>query len=265
MPEFTSHAAGTPNWVDLMSPDIDASVAFYTSVFGWDAEDQFDDDGNRVYVMFRHDGKGVAGLGGQPPGMGEMPAIWNSYIATDDVAATTAAVTAAGGAVMMPGMAVFESGEMAIFTDPAGAPFSVWKAGQHIGAELANEHHTWSWNELMTRDLESALPFYTSVFGWSYDAMDMGPGGTYHVISGGDGGEGMGGLMAMPAEMPDMVPNHWAVYFMSHDLDATLAAITAAGGQIVMGPMDIPGVGRSATVHDPNGGNFALLQPGGDA
>ena len=264
MPEFTSHPAGAPNWVDLMSPDVDASVAFYTSVFGWDAEDQFDEDGTtRVYVMFRKDGKAVAGLGGQPPGMGEMPAIWNSYFASDDVAATAEAVTGAGGAVMMPPMQVFTSGQMAIFTDPTGAAFSVWQAGDHIGAEVANEPDTWSWNELMTRDVGDALPFYSTVFGWEYDAMDMGPQGTYNVIRGGNAGEGMGGLMSMPAEVPDMVPNHWAVYFLTDDVDAKIAAITAAGGQVVVPPMDIPGVGRSATAHDPAGGNFSLLQPGG--
>ena len=102
MPEFTSHAPGSPNWVDLMSPDVDASKEFYSAVFGWDAEDQLDDDGNRTYVMFSVDGKAVAGLGGQAPDMGEMPAIWNSYFAVDDVAATAAKVEAAGGSVMMP-------------------------------------------------------------------------------------------------------------------------------------------------------------------
>ncbi len=96
MAEFTAHAPGTPSWTDLMSPDVDASVAFYTAVFGWDAEDQFDDQGNRVYVMFRLDGKAVAGLGGQAPGMDGMPAIWNTYITSNDVAATAAAVENAG-------------------------------------------------------------------------------------------------------------------------------------------------------------------------
>ena len=90
MPEFTSHPAGTPCWVDLMSPDVDGSKAFYSSVFGWDASDEVDDEGNRIYVMFSQNGKNVAGLGGQQPGMEEMPAMWNSYVATDDVAATAA-------------------------------------------------------------------------------------------------------------------------------------------------------------------------------
>jgi predicted enzyme related to lactoylglutathione lyase len=261
VPEFTFHPPGAPSWVDLMSPDVDGSKTFYTAVFGWDAEDQFDDDGNRVYVMFRLDGKSVAGLGGQPPGMPPgMPAVWNSYVATDDVAATAAEVTDAGGTVVMPPMQVFDSGEMAIFTDPTGATFSVWRAIEHIGAEVGNEPDTYSWNELMTRDIDAALAFYTSVFGWSYEPQDMGPAGTYHVIAGGESG-GLGGLMAMPPDVPEQVPNHWGVYFTVADVDATIQAITAGGGQIVNGPMDIPGVGRTATAHDPAGGNFNIMQP----
>ena len=259
MPEFTSHPPGTPNWVDLMSPDIDTSKAFYRSVFGWEAEDQVDDEGNRVYVMFSLGGKSVAGLGGQPPGMGTMPATWNTYIATADVAATAEAVTAAGGEVLMPPMQVFDSGEMATFTDPTGAAFSVWKAGEHVGAEICNEPNTYSWNELMTRDVDTALAFYRAVFGWSYDDQDMGTM-IYHVIAGGESG-GLGAIMPMPPEMPDQVPNHWGVYFTVTDLDATVAAVTSAGGQIVAEPMDIPGVGRMATVHDPTNASFSLMQP----
>lgn len=262
MPEFTTHPPGTPCWVDLMSPDIDASKSFYTAVFGWDAEDQLDEEGNRIYVMFSQGGKNVAGLGGQPPGMGEMPAIWNSYVATSDVAATSELVAAAGGSVMMPAMQVMDAGEMAIYTDPAGAAISVWKAGEHIGAEICNEPNTYSWNELMTRDIDASLAFYAAVFGWTYESQDMGPMGTYHLIAGGDSG-GLGGMMAMPPDVPEQVPNHWGVYFAVTDAAATAASITAAGGQIVNGPMTIPGVGTMATAHDPAGGNFSIMQPEG--
>ena len=258
MPEFTSHSHGTPSWVDLMSPDVDASKAFYSSVFGWDAEDQFDDDGNRVYVMFSLGGKSVAGLGGQGPGMEGMPGMWNTYVATADIAATTDAVAAAGGTVVMPPMQVFDAGQMAVFTDPTGATFSAWQAGEHIGVEIGNEPNTYSWNELMTRDVDTALSFYTAVFGWTYDDQDMGTM-IYHVIAGGE--SGLGGIMAVPPEMPEEVPNHWAVYFTVTDLDASIAAVTGAGGQVVAGPMDIPGVGRMATVHDTTNGSFALMQP----
>ncbi|MEM8922068.1 MAG: VOC family protein [Actinomycetota bacterium] len=261
MPEFTSHAAGSPCWVDLMSPDVEASKAFYTTVFGWDASDQFDDDGNYTYTMFEADGKAVAGMGGQPPDMPDgMPPVWNSYVAVDDPAATAKKVTAAGGSVMMPPMQVMAAGEMAIFTDPTGAVISVWKAGEHVGAHVANEHHTWSWNELMTRDPEAAAGFYGQVFGWNYDEMNMGPIGTYRMIQGGEN-NGWGGIMAMPPGMPEQVPNHWSVYFMTNDLDATLDGVKGAGGMVANGPMPIPGVGTTAVVHDPAGGSFQLLQP----
>ena len=194
MPDFTSYEPGTPCWVDLMSADIDGAKAFYSAVFGWDAVDQFDDEGNRIYVNFRLDGKEVAGLGGQPPGAEGMPSAWNTYIATDDCEAVAAKVTEAGGSVMMPPMQVMDAGSMAIFADPSGAAFSVWQAGEHVGAQIANEPNTYSWNELQTRDLDAAKPFYSQVFGWDYDVQDMGPMGEYVVIKGGAENQGMGGL-----------------------------------------------------------------------
>jgi predicted enzyme related to lactoylglutathione lyase len=243
-----------------MSPDVDASQAFYGAVFGWDATEQHDDDGNRIYVLFELDGKTVAGLGGQGPGMEGMPPMWNSYVAVDDVAAAVDRAIAAGGTVVAPPMQVMDAGEMAVIADPTGAVISLWKAGQHIGAGVCNEPNTWSWTELLTRDVDTARAFYVAVFGWDVEDQDMGPMGTYHVVRGGEHG-GWAGMMAMPAEMPDMVPNHWMVYFTVADVDATLAAVAGNGGSVAQGPMDIPGVGRVATAHDPAGGSFSLMQP----
>ncbi len=264
MPTFTSHAPGSPCWVDLMSPDTEAAKRFYGAVFGWEAEDSTDDDGNYIYTVWSKDGKVVSGMGAQPQEMAGMPPIWHSYIAVEDPAATVDKATAAGGQVLMPPMQVMEAGEMAIIADPTGAAISLWKAGDHFGAEVCNEPDTWSWNELMTRDIEAAKPFYQEVFGWSYEAMDMGPGGIYNVIEGGEN-NGWGGLMAMPAEVPDMVPNHWAVYFLVSDLDATIERVKGNDGMVANGPMAIPGIGRMAAVHDPSGGSFSVLQPAADA
>jgi predicted enzyme related to lactoylglutathione lyase len=260
MPVFTAHAPGSPCWVDLMTPDADGAIAFYTTVFDWQAQDQFDDDGNRIYTQFTRDGKSLAGLGQSPPEMAHMPPVWSTYIAVEDPAATAEAVSANGGTVLMPPMEVMTAGSMAIFADPAGAAFSVWKAGEHIGAEICNEPDSYSWNELMSRDVDKAKAFYTQVFGWSYDEMDMGPMGTYSVIAGGEN-NGWGGLMAMPPDVPAEVPSHWMVYFTVSDIEATMAKVTGAGGQIANGPMDIPGVGQFAVIQDPAGGVFSVLQP----
>ena len=141
MPTFERYEPGMPCWIDLMSPDVDASKAFYTAVFGWDAEDQFDDDGTRVYTNLRLDGHDVCGMGGQPPEMEGAPPVWNSYICTADVDATTTKVEAAGGSVMMPPMTIMESvGRMAIYADPTGAAISAWQPGDHTGAGLSLIH-----------------------------------------------------------------------------------------------------------------------------
>lgn len=264
MPTFTSHAAGSPCWVDLMSPDVDGSKAFYSALFGWDATDQDDGEGNRIYVMFTKDGKNVAGLGGQAPGMEGMPPMWNTYVAVDDVAATVAKATAAGATVIAPPMQVMDAGEMAVLADPSGAVISLWKAGRHIGAEICNEPGSLSWNELVTRDVDAALAFYPEVLGWKIVGQDMGPMGTYHVVQGGEHG-GWAGIMAMPPGMPDMVPNHWMVYFATADIEATIRAVNEHGGSVVQKPFEVPGVGTMAVVHDPAGGSFSLMQhPSGD-
>ncbi len=258
MAEFTSHSAGTPSWVDLFSPDLDGAKNFYGSLFGWELDDQFDRDGNRIYSMARLDGKAVAGMGPMPPAS-EMPSFWNTYIASDDIDATEAAVQANGGHVMMPSMQVMESGKMAVFADSTGAPFSVWQAQQHIGTELGNVSNTYSWNELMTRDVASAREFYSNVFGWQYITHEM-PHGDYTVIEGGVNG-GLGGMLQMPAEVPEAVPNHWGVYFTVDDLDASVAKVQELGGQVAMPAMELPGVGRVSTLLDSWGASFILMQP----
>jgi predicted enzyme related to lactoylglutathione lyase len=193
--------------------------------------------------------------------MDNMPSVWNSYIAVDDPGAVMAKAEAAGGQVVMPPMDVFTSGSMAVLADPAGAMFSVWRAGDHIGAEIANEANTWSWNELLSRDIDASKAFYAEVFGWEYDEQDMGPQtGIYSVIRGGESG-GLGGLMAMPEQVPEMVPSHWSVYFTVDDLAAAQERVTANGGMTVMEPMEMPGIGTMATMHDPTGGTFTLMQP----
>ena len=45
------------------------------------------------------------------------------------------------------------------------------------------------------------------------------------------------------------------------DLDAAIAGVEAAGGAVVMGRMEIPGVGSLAYVADPEGRAFGMLQP----
>ena len=82
MSERTSYEPGVPTWVDLASPDTDASAAFYGGLFGWELQSAGPVEETGGYGMFTLRGKQVAGVGpimqeGQPPA-------WSVYIATDD-------------------------------------------------------------------------------------------------------------------------------------------------------------------------------------
>jgi uncharacterized protein len=256
MPKKTEYGQGTPSWVDLQTTDQDAGKKFYASLLGWSYDDQPMPQGGR-YSMALVNGETVAAIAPMPPGAPEgMPPMWNTYIAVDDVDATLEKVGPAGGQVLMPAMDVGDAGRMAFVADPTGAVVGLWQANRHIGATLVNEPGTLTWNELITDKPDSALAFYAAVFGVTSSTVEMGPGQTYHLLK--VGGTDVGGCMEPP--MPD-VPNHWHVYFAVRDADATAAQAGAGGGQVAVEPFDIPSVGRSAVLADPQGAMFSVLAP----
>ena len=115
---------------------------------------------------------------------------------------------------------------------------------------------TFCWNELMTRDLGAAKKFYSEVVGW--EIVDSGmPGMDYNLLKA--SGKDCGGMMAMPKEVPDMVPSHWMAYITVDDVDAVAKKVTAAGGQLLHDIMDIPNVGRFVTIQDPTGAAVAII------
>lgn len=256
MPTKSEYVQGTPNWVDLQTNDQSAAKDFYAALFGWTYQDNAMPQGG-VYAMAMRNGQTVAAIAPMPPGAPpEMPPMWNTYVAVDDVDATVGKVAPAGGQVMMPAFDIGDSGRMAFVADPSGAPVGLWQAKDHIGATLVNESGTVIWNELLTDKLESALPFYENVLGIGASEMEMAPGEYYTVLK--VGGTDVGG--AMKLQMPG-IPNHWHVYFAVDDPDAIAAKATAAGGQVVAEPFDIPTVGRIAVLCDPQGGTFSVMKP----
>ncbi|HEV7399455.1 MAG TPA: VOC family protein [Solirubrobacterales bacterium] len=255
MSERTSYAPGTPCWVDLGSPDLDASVEFYGALFGWEvpASENVEQTGG-----YRRATKNGADVAGMMPLMQEgQPPAWSSYISVIDADATATAVKQAGGSVLAEPMDVMELGRMAVFADPTGAVFGIWQPGTFLGAGLVNEPGALAWNELNTRDLAAAKAFYGAVFGWDFEEMKMGETETYTTIS--LGGNPVGGILDMVERgVPDEIPAHWLAYFAVEDADATVAQANERGGGLMMGPIDLP-VGRFAILTDPHGAAFAVI------
>lgn len=256
MSERISYTPGTPCWVELGTPDIEAAAAFYGDLFGWEIPELPNSAELGGYRRAKKGGKDIAGVS---PLMSEgQPPAWSTYISVADAAATLAAVAEAGGQVIVEPMDVVGLGTMGVFTDPTGAVCGVWQPGTFAGAELVNEPGAFTWNELGTRDPAAAKAFYSTVFGWGVDEQEMGPGATYVVWKVGDAS--VGGMFDLTGQAPDEVPAHWRTYFSVEDLDASLATLKGGGGSVVVDPMDTP-VGRFAAVTDPAGALFTLIQP----
>ena len=209
--------------------------------------------------MFTKDGETVAGMGPMAPEMQStgIPPMWQSYVTVDSVDDTVAAAVENGGTVVMPGLDVMDSGRMAIFSDPTGGVISVWQAGTHDGATKFGEHGFMTWNELMTRDVETAKTFYSGLFGWDYEDGEM-PTFVYTTIKLGD--DMNGGIMPMGDEFPAEIPAHWMTYFRVDDVEQAVADLKGLGGTISVPPFDTP-AGKIAVVGDPQGGTFSVIGP----
>jgi len=256
MSERTSYTPGTPCWVELATPDIEAAESFYGEVLGWEIPELPNSAELGGYRRAKLNGKDVAGVAplmqeGQPPS-------WNTYVSVADAKAALAAVGEAGGQVIVEAMDVRDLGTMGVFTDSTGAVCGVWQPGTFPGAQLVNEYGSFGWNELGTRDTAGAKQFYDAVFGWNFEDQDMGEMGTYTVLKVGDAS--VGGMADITGRVPDEVPAHWMTYFTVEDTDGALEKVKAGGGQVQFGPVDIP-VGRFAIVADPAGAVFAVMQP----
>lgn len=255
MSERSSYEPGTPCWIDLGSPDLDASVDFYTALFGWQVPESENVEETGGYRRATKNGADVCGM--MPLMQEGQPPAWSSYVSVADADATAAKVTAAGGSVIAEPMDVMELGKMAVFADPGGAVFGIWQPGTFHGARLVNEPGALAWNELNTRDLAGAKSFYGAVFGWDFEDMQMGENESYTTIT--LGGNPVGGILDMDERsVPAEIPPHWLAYFATENTDTTVEQVKERGGNLVMGPIDLP-VGRFAILADPHGAAFAVI------
>jgi uncharacterized protein len=84
--------------------------------------------------------------------------------------------------------------------------------------------------------------------------MDMGSMGKYRIF--GAEGVAMGGMMDKPEHAP---ASAWGFYVNVDGLGAAIDRIKAHGGQVLMGPQEVPGGSWIVQALDPQGEAFALV------
>ncbi|GAA2525055.1 VOC family protein [Pilimelia columellifera] len=243
---------GVPCWLDLGATDVDAAVGFYSSLFGWQAEDMGPESGH--YRLLRKDGKQVAGLGQATDAA--RGSSWAIYLKTDDVDATLNLIGKHGGTTVVGATDVMDLGRMAVCQDPAGAYFSLWQPAAHPGVELVAKPGSLVWTEVYSTDREAVTPFYEEVFGLRHTDSELPGGMVYRVFTQGE--DGVIGCMQITPDMGGM-PSAWVPYFEVEDVDVVGDAAIAAGATELM--RDTVPAGRIAWLVDPQGATFCIMKP----
>jgi len=245
-------------WIDLGAHDAAAAKRFYTAFFGWTAEDmQYGAAETDVYTTYKLGGRAVAAsypMDADQKAMG-MPSSWLSYVAVESADAGAARAKELGATIMAEPFDVMEVGRMALVQDPAGALFALWQAGTHPGFGVRGDPGSLGWNELATNDPAKARDFYTGLFGWRTDVMNVGMEYTVFLDDQGP----LAGAYALTPEMEGM-PTCWLPYFSVEDPDALAAKAASLGGTVLKEAADIPGIGRFAMLRDPQGAMFYVMR-----
>jgi predicted enzyme related to lactoylglutathione lyase len=242
-------------WQELMTEDTASAGTFYSKVVGWHAQPSTVD---QSYTQFGIGSAYYAGMMKVPDearAAGAKPQ-WLPYIGAADVEATVAAAERLGGTVKRAAHDIPTIGRFAVLSDPQGAAFAVFKPAMDGAAPPATPPRgSFAWMELATSNYEAAFDFYSKLFGWqALHRMDMGPQGVY-LIFGADGVQ-RGGIYKLNQERSSRP--YWLPYAEVASADAAGTAATAAGGKVVVGPLDVPGGGRIVQVIDPSGALFAV-------
>ena len=251
----TNSILGKVLWYELLTTDVQAAEKFYTDVVGWTVA-PFEGSAQPYDVWSRPGGAGVGGVMPIPEGM-NFPPHWGMYIGVPKLEDAVADIERRGGSTLSPLIEVPQVGRMRTMRDPQGAAFSILEpAMPGVPDDHAPEIGDTSWHELYTTDAEAALKFYGEVFGWpATEALDMGEMGKYYMFGSGAGFGG--GMMNKPPEMAQ-APNSWGFYFRVPDVHAAAERVKAGGGQVLNGPMEVPGGDWVVNCMDPQGAAFGL-------
>ncbi|WP_395294093.1 VOC family protein [Kitasatospora hibisci] len=266
----TAVTPGSPNWLDLTSPDTADSATFYATVLGWTFAATDPEDGG--HGLFQQHGRTVAALG--PIGSDDGDPAWTISFCSLDVDRTAELVETAGGLVHTTAsdaaataaaaaapLATLAGARTIHCTDTTGARFAVRQPGRTPGLEAVTEPGTFCWAECYSVDAEAAKAFYRAVFSWQEQDVPFGEE-MYTVLTPAGGGtdDAHGGLMQLsPAHTAAGTGSHWLPYFEVPNVDAAVALAERLHATVRTGPTDVHGVGRLAQLADPYGAVFAVI------
>lgn len=254
---------GVPCWVETLQPDPKAALAFYRSLFGWDASGPGPMPEDGEYFVARLGGDDVAGIATLPPGGIAEPA-WATYVRVAALEESVRIVLSAGGRIIVAPLDARPAGRLAIVEAPGGGTFGLWEPAERPGAQRINEPGAWAMSALRAPNLETALPFFETLFGWKSQPFELGGARGWLLRLPGY----VGGLPQQPVPRdvvavalvdPTLDTAHWSVDFWIDDVRDAVERVASNGGAVIVPPFEAPPF-RRAVIGDPAGAVFTISQ-----
>jgi predicted enzyme related to lactoylglutathione lyase len=251
MHDVSDRADGTFCWVGLASSDPGDASRFYTSLFGWRAED-ISVGPMGTCTFLRHGEKNAAILYGQTreARLAHAPPHWTSFILTPDVNASLERARELGATVIRAPFDLIDIGRAAALRDPVGAIVSLWQHAPQGGAASDKRDESLAWNELATSDIERAKSFYADLFAWEYATSGAAGYTTIENRLGPVGG------MREHREHEHGLPSDWLPYFVVESAEGTVRRAEQLGG-VALSKATLD---RSVVITDRQGAAFAVAE-----
>jgi predicted enzyme related to lactoylglutathione lyase len=244
-------------WYELLTTDMPGAAAFYSKVVGWAAKDAPNPE--LAYTLLTAGDAPVVGLMELPEEglrMGATPR-WVGYVAVDDMDAKAAQIRRLGGAILVS-PTDSNIGRISLVADPQGATFALvtglkYGQGEHSGLDQPGRV---GWHELLAVDRNKIFPFYGELLGWQKAYAEADPADLYELFSA--AGQTIGGMLT---KLPSVSQPCWLYYFNVDDIGAAAKHVSAGGGRILQGPIELPDDCWIMRCADPQGALFALQGP----
>jgi hypothetical protein len=242
-------------WVELLTLDVGTAAEFYGKVFGWTFETYGPKDDLKTYTLVLSAGTPIGGMVYVRPREPEKypSSRWVGFISVADVAATAALAEKDGGKVMVSARKVGDRGTEALLMDPEGGIFGVINSATGDPEDYLAGDGQWLWAELWAGDADKMAAYYKAI-------------GPYEIRGGAASGETSGyqlwsGGYARAGILPKQakVPTTWLPYVRVKSVADTVATASAAGGKVVMQPVQMHGTSM-AVILDPTGAPFAVAE-----
>lgn len=230
MPNFSSHDAGMPCWLETTVSsrgEREALIDFYSKVFGWTFNVMGAETG--FYSIAVLDGESILAIGEQTGGQGN----WVTFFATPNIVKSASLVIENGGELILPPMQVMEFGWKALAKDPSGVVHAFWQAIGHQGFGAMNEPNTLGWFDHVSENPEGNSHYYRNVLANGVDVLTE---GDMRVLR---KGETWFASMSY-GDISEQTPQ-WMPVVVVDSLDRIKNVVCELGGVIIVEEMEVPG------------------------